>query len=160
MINNVDMGLGVTIWHPELCNIYGCTIGDRTVVGPFVEIQAGTTIGDDCHICSHAFIAGLTRIGDMVFIGHGVMICNDRYPVVIGEINLQPVTIEDRASIGNGATILPGVTIGAGALVGAGAVVTRDVPPMAVVAGNPARLLRFHQMVYQHGQSDDLHADA
>jgi len=129
-------------------NLYGCTIGDETQVGPFVEIQRGAVVGARCKIQSHTFICDGVRIGDGVFIGHGVMFVNDNFPRATteqgglareGDWTMLEVRVEDGATIGSGAVILGGVTIGAQALVGAGAVVTRDVAPGATVAGIPAR---------------------
>lgn len=132
-------------------NLYECSIGDGTRVGPFVEIQRGATVGARCKIQSHTFICDGVEIGDRVFIGHGVMFVNDKFPKATNERGelageedwtLLRVRVEDGATIGSGAIILGGVTIGAGALVGAGAVVTRDVSAGEVVAGIPARVAR------------------
>jgi acetyltransferase-like isoleucine patch superfamily enzyme len=129
-------------------NLYGCEIGDGTRVGPFVEIQRGARIGALCKIQSHAFVCDGVRIGDRVFVGHGVMFVNDKRPRATNESGefqsqdeweLLEILVEDGASIGSGALILGGVRIGSGALVGAGAVVTRDVPPGATIAGVPGR---------------------
>lgn len=149
-VNNVNLDPGVTILYPDLVNIYGCTIGEGTRVGPFVEIQRDVTIGARCKISSHAFICEGVTIEDGVFIGHGVMFTNDLYPRAVteaGELQgsddweLVRTFVRQRASIGSNATILAGVTIGCGALVGAGALVTKDVPDHAIVAGNPARVI-------------------
>lgn len=146
--DDVQLGEGVVIHHPDLVNIYGCRIGDGTMIGPFVEIQRGVVIGARCKISSHSFVCTGVEIGDGVFVGHGVIFTNDLQPRATtpdgrlqgpDDWELVPTRVEDGASIGSGATILAGVTIGAGALVGAGAVVTKDVPPGAVVAGVPAR---------------------
>ncbi len=140
----------VRIFLPDLVNIYGCEIGNGTQIGPFVEIQADVTIGARCKISSHSFICSGVAIEDEVFVGHGVMFTNDRAPratradgalMAPTDWTLERTRVKARASIGSGAVILPGVTIGAGATVGAGAVVTKDVPDVAVVVGNPARIL-------------------
>lgn len=145
---DVVLGVGVAIAHPELVNLYGCTIGDDTRIGPFVEVQRGVTIGRACKVSSHTFICSGVSIGDEVFIGHGVIFINDRHPRATidgrpqtdADWTLIPTHVGHGASIGSGVVVLCGVTIGDGALVGAGAVVTRDVPPGGVVAGVPARL--------------------
>lgn len=146
-----DVVLGKRVWvpRPELVNLYGCTIGDDTRIGAFVEIQRDVVIGKRCKISSHTFICSGVTIQDEVFVGHNVTFVNDRYPraTIDGrpqgpeDWTLIPTLVERGASIGSGATILCGVTIGAGALVGAGAVVTKDVPAGAVVVGVPARVI-------------------
>jgi acetyltransferase-like isoleucine patch superfamily enzyme len=151
--DDVTLGHAVTIPQPQLVNLYGCTIGDRTRIGAFVEIQRRALVGADCKISSHTFICEGVTIEDEVFVGHGVMFINDRYPRATTDGRLQTdsdwTVVETRvrrgASIGSGAIVLCGVTIGAGALVGAGAVVTRSVPDGAVVAGVPARVRRKNQ---------------
>ena len=146
LITGVEFGEDVSVY--SFTNLYGCTIGARTRIGPFVEIQRGVTIGARCKIQSHTFICEGVVIEDEVFVGHGVMFINDKFPratglegelLVEGEWELLPVVIEKGAAIGSGALILGGVRIGAGALIGAGAVVTRDVDPHATVVGIPAR---------------------
>ena len=140
---------GVVIFHRDLVNLYGCRVGAGTKIGTFVEIQKNAVIGQRCKISSHTFICEGVTIEDEVFVGHGVMFINDRYPRATTEGRLQteedwavePTLVRRGASIGSGAVLLCGVTIGAGALVGAGAVVTADVPPGATVAGVPARRL-------------------
>jgi acetyltransferase-like isoleucine patch superfamily enzyme len=148
LIANVDFGEGVHV--QAFTNLYGCTIGSGSRIGPFVEMQAGVEVGAACKIQSHTFVCEGVTIGDRAFIGHGVMFVNDKRPRATnenGELQgpddweMSRTRVEDGASIGSGSVILGGVTIGAGALVGAGAVVTRDVAPDAVVAGNPARPL-------------------
>lgn len=147
---DVQLGRDVRIFHPDLVNLYGCAIGDESRIGTFVEIQAGAKIGARCKISSHSFICEGVTIEDEVFVGHGVMFTNDKYPRATtadgrpqqaADWTLQHTLVGRAASIGSNATILCGVTIGAGACVGAGAVVTKDVPPGAVVAGVPARVL-------------------
>jgi len=146
-----DVKLGENVKIFAFVNLYGCTIGDNTKIGTFVEIQKGAVIGKNCKISSHTFICEGVTIEDGVFIGHGVTFINDLYPrATTEEGSLQteqdwkviPTLVKKRASIGSGATILAGVTIGEEAIVGAGSVVTKDVLPRTVVAGNPARVLR------------------
>jgi UDP-2-acetamido-3-amino-2,3-dideoxy-glucuronate N-acetyltransferase len=148
---DVKLGEGVRIFHPELVNLYGCSIGDETKIGAFVEIQKNARIGARCKVSSHTFICEGVEIEDEVFIGHGVMFINDRYPRAAApggrlqteaDWELIPTLVRRGASIGSGAVIMCGVEIGAGAMVGAGAVVTHDVPAGATVAGVPARLWR------------------
>lgn len=142
------LGRGVTIVHRELVNLYGCRIGDETKIGAFVEIQKDAVVGARCKISSHSFICSGVTIEDEVFVGHGVMFINDRYPRSTrdgrlrsdGDWTLVPTRVRAQASIGSGAVVMCGVTIGIGSMVGAGAVVTRDVPDGAIVAGVPSRL--------------------
>ena len=140
LIDDVDFGDDVVVY--SFTNLYGCRIGDRTRIGPFVEIQRGAVVGADCKIQSHTFICDGVTIEDDVFVGHGVMFVNDKRPRADGEWELLPTVVERGASIGSGAVILGGLTIGAGALVGAGAVVTRDVAHGETVVGVPARATR------------------
>ena len=148
--NDVKLGAGTMIFHPELVNLYGCTVGDGTKIGSFVEIQKNASIGRQCKISSHTFICEGVTIEDGVFVGHGVMFINDPYPrAVNADGSLQsasdwkviPTRVKTRASIGSNATLMCGITIGANALVGAGAVVTKDVPDFAIVAGVPAKIV-------------------
>lgn len=148
--DNVRLGERVRIMHPELVNLYGCTIGNDTRVGAFVEIQVGANIGSRCKISSHSFICEGITIEDEVFIGHGVMFINDRYPRATSDSGklqeqtdwkLESTRVCRRASIGSNATIMCGLTIGEGAMIAAGAVVSRDVPAHTVVAGVPARVV-------------------
>lgn len=147
--SSVSLKKGVMIYHPDLVNLYGCTIGEDTRIGTFVEIQKNAIIGARCKISSHTFICEGVTIEDEVFVGHGVMFINDKHPratTASGGLQTEadwvclPTRVKKGASIGSGAVILCGVTIGEGALIGAGAVVTKDVPPDAVVMGVPARL--------------------
>jgi acetyltransferase-like isoleucine patch superfamily enzyme len=146
-----DVRLGRDVKIYAFVNLYGCEIGDESRVGTFVEIQKGVRIGRRVKISSHTFICEGVTIEDEVFIGHGVMFTNDKYPrATTDEGGLQtdadwqciPTLVRGRASIGSNATILCGVTIGEGAIVGAGSVVTRDVPAWTVAAGNPAKVIR------------------
>jgi acetyltransferase-like isoleucine patch superfamily enzyme len=144
--DDVKLGQGVIVYHPELVNLYGCSIGERSTVAPFVEIGRGVQVGARCKIASHSYICTGVTIEDEVFVGHGVMFCNDINPRVeetlsLGHPALLQTLIKRRASIGSGVVIMGGVTVGADALIGAGAVVTSDVPDGMVVAGVPARLL-------------------
>jgi acetyltransferase-like isoleucine patch superfamily enzyme len=147
---SVKLGKDVNIFHPSLVNLYGCTIGDETKVGTFVEIQKNAVIGSRCKISSHTFICEGVVIDDEVFVGHGVMFINDRRPRATNEDGslqdaadwkVETTRVKRRASIGTNATIVSGVTIGEGAMVGARAVVNKDVPDFALVVGVPARVI-------------------
>jgi acetyltransferase-like isoleucine patch superfamily enzyme len=149
-INNVKLGQNVRIFN--FVNAYGCTIDDNSKIGAFVEIQKGATIGKNCKISSHTFICEGVHIADNVFVGHNVTFINDKFPRATNEDgSLQTeedwrcveTKVFEGASIGSSATILCGITIGRRAIIGAGAVVTKDVPEKAVVAGNPARILKY-----------------
>jgi acetyltransferase-like isoleucine patch superfamily enzyme len=146
-----DVKLGRDVEIYAFVNLYGCTIGDQCKIGTFVEIQKGVVIGNRVKISSHSFLCEGVTIEDDVFIGHGVMFINDRYPRATaptgalqteGDWKLIPTLVKRGASIGSNATILCGTTIGERGIVGAGSVVTSDVPPRMIVAGNPARTLR------------------
>ncbi len=147
--SDVKLGKGVRFHHPELINLYGCSIGDETKIGAFVEIQKNAQVGARCKISSHSFICEGVTIEDEVMIGHGVMFINDRYPRSAADGQLQteadwkviPTLVKKGSSIGSGAVIMCGVTIGERALVGAGAVVTKDVPAFAIVTGVPANVV-------------------
>ena len=147
LIDEVAFGADVTV--APFTNLYGCTIGDGTRIGPFVEIQRQAVVGANCKIQSHSFICSGVTIEDEVFVGHGVIFVNDKFPRATEQGRLQteddwellPITVEQGASIGSGAIVLGGVRIGRTATVGAGAVVTRDVEPGQIVAGIPARAL-------------------
>jgi len=148
LIENVELGRNVVV-H-SFTNLYGCRIGDNSVIGPFVEIQEGAVIGANCKIQSHAFVCTGVEIEDEVFVGHGVLFINDKYPrattgagVLQGPADWEPsrTVVERGATLGSGAVVLGGVRICARALVGAGAVVTRDVAAEERVVGVPARLL-------------------
>lgn len=148
--DSVKLGRDVRIFNPSLVNLYGCTVGDESRIGAFVEVQKNSWIGARCKVSSHTFICEGVTIEDEVFIGHGVMFTNDIYPRATNvdgsaqseaDWKVVETRVCKRASIGSNATILAGITIGEGALVGAGAVVLKDVPPFAIVAGVPARII-------------------
>ena len=148
--DTVQLGENVRIFHPGLVNLYGCSVGDDTRIGAFVEVQKNAFIGARCKISSHTFICEGVTIEDEVFVGHGVMFTNDLYPRAANpdgspqsedDWKVVPTLVKRTASIGSGAVIIAGVTIGVGSLVGAGAVVTKDVPDFAIVAGVPARVV-------------------
>ena len=144
--------LGKDVKLSKFINLYGCEIGDGTKIGAFVEIQKNSTVGKNCKISSHTFVCEGVSIEDGVFIGHNVAFINDSYPRAVTEDGqmqteadwkVERTTIKKGASVGSGSTILANVTVGENALVGAGSVVTKDVPPNAIVAGNPAKVLRY-----------------
>src|ERR1700734_4286755 len=147
-----DVKLGQEVRLSKFINLYGCEVGDLTKIGAFVEIQKNATVGKRCKISSHTFICEGVTIEDNVFIGHGVMFINDSYPRATAmDGNLQTeadwkverTVIRKGASVGSGCTILSNIAIGENAIVGAGSVVTKDVAPNCIVAGNPARILRY-----------------
>ncbi|AKR58181.1 acetyltransferase [Devosia sp. H5989] len=163
MIKGVTLGEGAVIYHPDLVNLYDCTIGAGSRIGTFVEIQRGVTVGERCKISSHSFLCEGVTLEDAVFVGHGVMFTNDKFPRAVnaaGELqgaddwSVSPVLVKSGASIGSNATILGGVTIGRYALVAAGATVTRDVPDGAIVAGVPARIVGQAPDVASHIYSE------
>ena len=152
--SNVKLGRNVKL--SKFINLYGCEIGDESKIGAFVEIQKKACVGKRCKISSHTFICEGVNIEDNVFIGHGVMFINDSYPrATAADGNLQTeadwkverTVVKKGASIGSGATILPNLSIGENAIVGAGSVVTKDVPPNSIVAGNPAKVLRYIEQI-------------
>ena len=145
-----DVVFGDNVVVHSFTNLYGCRIGDDTRIGPFVEIQRGAVVGSRCKVQSHTFVCDGVEIGDEVFVGHGVLFINDKFPrattargrlQTADDWELLRTVVERGATLGSGAVILGGIRIGQGAMVGAGAVVTRDVPPGQVVAGSPARAL-------------------
>jgi acetyltransferase-like isoleucine patch superfamily enzyme len=148
----LDVKLGRDVKLSKFINLYGCEIGDESRIGAFVEIQKNAVIGKRCKVSSHTFICEGVVIEDNVFIGHGVIFTNDSYPrattrqgALQGDSDwiVEPTVIKKGASIGSGSTILPNISIGENAIVGAGSVVTKDVPPNSIVAGNPAKVLRY-----------------
>ncbi|MGO9203140.1 MAG: acyltransferase [Limisphaerales bacterium] len=147
---DVKLGRGVRIYG--FTNLYGCEIGDDVRIGTFVEIQKGARIGNRCKVSSHSFVCEGVVLEDEVFVGHNVTFINDRYPRATnssGQLQTDadwqciPTRVKRGASIGSGSTLLCGITVGERAVVGAGSVVTKDVPPGAVVAGNPARVIKM-----------------
>lgn len=147
-----DVKLGDNVRLSKFINLYGCQIGNDTKIGAFVEIQKHASVGSQCKISSHTFICEGVVIEDAVFVGHGVTFINDSYPRATNsggglqseaDWKVEPTRVKKGASIGSGSTILSKVVIGENAIIGAGSVVTRDVPANAIVAGNPARILRY-----------------
>jgi UDP-2-acetamido-3-amino-2,3-dideoxy-glucuronate N-acetyltransferase len=145
LISDVEFGDNVVVY--SFTNLYGCQIGDNTRIGPYVEIQRGAVVGANCKIQSHTFICDGVEIEDEVFVGHGVLFINDKYPRAAMDGRLQgeadwellPTVVKRGAALGSGAILLGGIRVGEGAMIGAGAVVTSDVPPGETVVGNPAR---------------------
>ncbi len=150
-INNVNLGKNVMIFHNDLVNLYGCSVGDNTKIGAFVEIQKGSKIGKNCKISSHSFICEGVKISNEVFIGHGVMFINDKYPRATlengkmqNESDWELITtfVDEKVSIGSGAVLMCGIKIGKKAIIGAGAVVTKDVNEGETIIGVPGKVLR------------------
>ncbi len=146
-----DVKIGANVFLSKFINLYGCSIGDNSKIGSFVEIQKNASVGNNCKIQSHTFICEGVQIEDDAFVGHGVTFINDRYPrsIVQGgglqteaDWKVEPTIIKKGASIGSGATIMCNITIGENAIIGAGSMVTKDVPPNTIVAGNPAKIKR------------------
>lgn len=146
-----DVLIGRQVRISKFVNLYGCRIGDHSMIGSFVEIQRNVVVGARCKIESHSFLCEGVVLGNGVFVGHGVTFTNDLFPRAINadgsvrgddDWELLPTVVKEGASIGSGATILPGVTIGEFSLVGAGSTVVKDVPARTIVAGNPARIIR------------------
>ena len=146
-----DVKLGKNVRLSKFINLYGCSIGDNTKIGAFVEIQKNAAVGKNCKISSHTFICEGVTIGDNVFVGHGVTFTNDSYPRATNthgalqtdsDWKVEPTIVKKGASIGSGVTVLSNVTIGENAIIGAGSVITKDVPPDAIAAGNPAKVIR------------------
>ena len=149
--SSCKLAKSVKIYHPDLVNIYGCIIGDDVHIGPFVEIQKNVVVGKKCKITSHSFICEGVEIEDQVFVGHGVVFINDKYPTSTnedgkiqtdGDWHLEYTLVKAGASIGSNATIMGGITIGKNSLIGAGAVITKDVPDFKIVVGNNNKNIR------------------
>lgn len=147
-----DVRLGKNVKLSKFINLYGCTVGDNTKIGAFVEVQKNAVIGKNCKISSHTFICEGVTIEDNVFVGHNVTFINDTYPRATNpqgsmqseqDWKVEPTLVKKGASIGSSSTILSNVTIGENAIVGAGSVVTKNVPPNTTVAGNPAKIIRI-----------------
>jgi len=157
-----DVRLGKNVRIYDFTNLYGCEIGDEVKIGAFVEIQKGAKIGNRCKISSHTFICEGVTLEDEVFVGHNVVFTNDRYPRATndnGELqseadwNCISTLVKRGTSIGSGAVLLCGITVGENAMIGAGSVVTRDVPPDAIVAGNPARVIKSLNKAFMPAES-------
>ena len=146
---DVILGKRVKIYNPEQVNIFGCTIGDDSFVGPFVEITRNTIIGKNCIIESHSFLCDSVLLEDNVFVGHGAMFTNDLYPLVGIHVKYLETIVKKGASIGTNSTIIAGVTIGKYSIVGAGSVVTKDMDDFSIYAGNPAKKIRQFESLDQ-----------
>ena len=153
-----DVKLGCDVKLSKFINLYGCEVGDETKIGAFVEIQKNATVGKRCKISSHTFICEGVTIEDNVFIGHGVTFINDSYPRATNadgglqteaDWKVERTIIRKGASVGSGVTILSNIEVGENAIVGAGSVVTKDVPPNSIVAGNPAKVLRYIEQIME-----------
>ena len=164
-----DVKLGENVKLSRFINLYGCAVGDNTKIGTFVEIQKNATVGKNCKISSHTFICEGVTVEDNVFIGHNVTFINDKYPRATtdgGKLQtevdwkVEPTLVKKGASIGSGVTILGNVTIGENAIVGAGSLVTKDVPANAIVAGNPARILRIQDLGPRNREASGLVPEA
>ena len=140
--SDVKLGAGVVIFNRDLVNLFGCSIGDGTFIGPFVEITRGVTIGRNCKIESHSFICDGVELSDGVFIGHGVVFTNDLYPMTYRQVKGLRTLVGESASLGSNATIIGGLRIGHHTVIGAGSVVTSDIPDFSIAAGNPVRVIR------------------
>lgn len=154
MMRDTKIGVGTTIWHPDLVNLYECIIGDDCNVGAFVEIGKGVVIGDRCRIGAHCFIPTGVTIGDDCFVGPGVTFTNDKYPPGPKE-EWGFIVMKRGAALGARCVVLPGVTIGECALVGAGSVVTKDIPPYSIAVGVPARVISGMGVRKEELQDDD-----
>jgi len=157
LLHDVELGANVVVY--SFTNLYGCSIGDDTQIGPFVEIQRGAVVGARCKVQSHTFVCDGVHIEDEVFVGHGVLFINDKFPRATAadgrlqgedDWTLLPTVVEQGATLGSGAVIMGGVRIGRAALVGAGAVVTRDVAPGETVVGSPARPIALASVSQVH----------
>jgi len=139
---DVILGQNVRIFNPDQVNLFGCTIGNNSSIGPFVEITRNVSIGKNCKIQSHSYICDCVTIEDNVFVGHGVMFTNDLYPQVDRPVKYLTTIIKNGVSIGTNSTIIGGITIGEYAIIGAGSVITKDIEPYSIYAGNPAKKIR------------------
>jgi UDP-2-acetamido-3-amino-2,3-dideoxy-glucuronate N-acetyltransferase len=139
---DVVLGRDVVVFNPDLVNLFGCSIGDGSFIGPFVEITRRVKVGRGCKIESHSFVCDGVELADGVFVGHGVVFTNDLYPMTYRQVKRLPTFVGEGASLGSNATIIGGVTIGRHVVVGAGAVVTSDLPDFSIAVGNPAKVMK------------------